>query len=89
MQILRSGQSLEVKLLLDSAVIHSFLPNLDRLNKVLFLLGGQSLPLDHTVIDTTRKFICTAVHKNYELLIGKLRETGGTLVNLFLYLVCK
>ena len=48
---------------------HSFPANLDRINKVLFLLGGLSFSVDHATTNTTRKFIRTAVHKIYRLQI--------------------
>ena len=54
--------------LVDGPGIISFLNNLDRANKALFLLGGLLLPFQKQMCIIIRKFASVAVYKIYQLL---------------------
>ena len=54
--------------LVDGPGIVSFLNNLDRANKALFLLGGLLLPFQKQMCIMICKFVIVAVYKMYQLL---------------------
>ena len=60
--------------LVDGPGIVSFLNNLDRASKALFLLGGLLLPFQKQMCIMIRKFVSVAVYKIYQLRLAKLRE---------------
>ena len=60
--------------LVDGLGIVSFLNNLDRANKALFLLGGLLLPFQKQMCIMICKFVSIAVYKIYQLRLAKLRE---------------
>ena len=60
--------------LVDGPGIVSFLNNLDRASKALFLLGGLLLPFQKQMCIMIRKFVSIAVYKIYQLRLAKLRE---------------
>ena len=52
----------------------SFLENLDRKHKTMFLLGGLSLTFDSKTTTIEKKFVSTAVGKIYKIRSDKLRD---------------
>ena len=59
---------------LESNSMFSFLVNLDRKHKTMFLLGGLSLPFDSKTTTIVKKFVSTAVGKIYKIRSNKLRD---------------
>ena len=71
-------QNLNSKILLlnptDGTFICSFLSNLDQNNKILFLLGGLSLPFEVETSKMIRRFVSSAVGKICKIRTDKLSE---------------
>ena len=59
---------------IDGPGIVSFLNNLDRANKALFLVGGLLLPFHKEMCIINRKFVSVAFYKIYHLRTAKLHE---------------
>ena len=59
---------------LENISIFSFLVNLDRKHKTMFLLGGSSLPFDSKTTTIVKKFVSIAVGKIYKIRSNKLRD---------------
>ena len=59
---------------LESKSMFSFLVNLDRKHKTMFLLGGLSLPFDSITTTIVKRFVSTAVGKIYKIRSNKLRD---------------
>ena len=58
----------------ESNSMFSFLVNLDRKHKTMFLLGGLSLPFDSKTSTIVKRFVSTAVCKIYRIRSNKLRD---------------
>ena len=58
----------------ESNSMFSFLVNLDRRHKTMFLLGGLSLPFDSKTTTIVKRFVSTAVGKIYKIRSNKLRD---------------
>ena len=59
---------------LESNFLFSFLVNLDRKHKTMFLLGGLSLPFDSKTTTIVKRFVSTAIGKIYKIRSNKLRN---------------
>ena len=58
----------------DGTQIVDFIKGLNRLHKVMLLVGGLSLPFDYETTTLTKRCISSAVGKIYKLRTKKLRE---------------
>ena len=76
---------------LESNSMFSFLVNLHRKHKTMFLLGGLLLPFDSKTTTIVKRFLSTAVGKIYKIRSNKLRDLEGavliTIVNYLILLV--
>ena len=59
---------------LDGTQICNFISNLDRVSKVLLLLGGLPLPFNNATAILIKRFIASAVGIFFKLHTNKLRE---------------
>ena len=59
---------------LDSTQICNFINNLDRVSKVLLLLGGLPLPFGNATAILIKRFISSAVGQVFKLHMNKLHE---------------
>ena len=65
---------LKTTLFNESNFMFSFLENLDRKHKDVFLLGGLSSPFNSKTTTIVKRFVSTAVGKIYKIRSDKLRD---------------
>ena len=52
----------------------SFLQNVERKHKTIFLQGGLSLPFDSKITTIVKRFVSTAIGKIYKIRSNTLRD---------------